>query len=237
MSLALATASLPQYETILPDSGKRVEYRPFLVKEEKILFMAAETKNQQTIYKAIRDVILACTNDEIDVMELSIPDTEHLFVQMRIHSVGDEVKPMVKCQNEGCGTPNEVVIRLSEVKTIKDANISKEIELAKNMKVLMKYPSTMDAMSVPEDISDIDRSLTMIARCIEKVYIKDEIFDTRESQLIEVIGFIETLTQLQFKKLLEFMDTMPKMKYPVEFKCKKCGKENNLSIEGMASFF
>lgn len=237
MSLISAIASLPQYETVLPESGIRVEYRPFLVKEEKVLFMASETKNQQAIYKAIRDVILACTNEKIDIMDLSIPDTEHLFLQLRIHSVGDEVKPMIKCSSEECQTPNEITVKLSEVKTTSDMKTPKEVELSKHVKVLMKYPSTIDAMSIPDDVSDVDKALTMVAKCIDKVYIKDEIFDTKESQLIEVIGFIETLTQVQFKKLFSFIEGMPKMRYPIHFKCKKCGKETNLSLEGMASFF
>lgn len=237
MSLALATASLPQYETILPESGRRVEYRPFLVKEEKILFMASETKNQQAIYKAIRDVVLSCTNEKIDIMELSIPDTEHLFLQLRIHSVGDEVKPLIKCSDQECQTPNEVTIKLSDIKTNTQQKASKEIEVNKRVKVLMKYPSTIDAMSIPDNVSDVDKALTMVAKCIDKVYIDDEIFDTRESQLIEVIGFIETLTQMQFKKLFSFIEGMPKMRYPIQFNCKKCGKENNLVLEGMSSFF
>lgn len=237
MSLALATASLPQYETVLPESGSRVEYRPFLVKEEKILFMASETKNQQAIYKAIREVILACTSGKVDIMDLSIPDTEHLFLQLRIHSVGDEVKPLLKCSNEECQSPNEISIKLSDVKTNAEIKVPKEIELSKHVKVLMKYPSTMDAMSIPENVSDVDKALTMVAKCIDRVYIQDEIFDTKESQLIEVIGFIETLTQVQFKKLFTFIEGMPKMRYPVEFTCKKCGKENNIVLEGMSSFF
>jgi hypothetical protein len=117
LSLAAAATALPQYEAILPESGNRVEYRPFLVKEEKILYMAAETKNQQTIYNAVRDVILSCTDNKVDVMELSIPDTEYLFLQLRIHSVGDEVKPMIKCSKQECQTPNEVHIKLSEIKS------------------------------------------------------------------------------------------------------------------------
>jgi hypothetical protein len=239
LSLAAAATALPQYEAILPESGIRVEYRPFLVKEEKILYMAAETKNQQTIYNAVRDVILSCTDNKIDVMELSIPDTEYLFLQLRIHSVGDEVKPMIKCMNEGCGTPNEVLIKLSDIKSTSssDKKPSKEIELSKNLKVVMKYPSTIDAMSLPENISDMDKALTMVAKCIQKVYIKDEIFDTKEMPLIDIIDFIETLTQAQFKNLFTFIDTMPKMQYPVRFKCRKCGHENDLKLEGMASFF
>lgn len=237
MSLTLATASLPQYETILPESQRRVEYRPFLIKEEKVLFMASETKNEDTIYKAIREVILACTGERVDIADLSIPDTEHLFLQLRASSVGETVKPNLICKK--CSTPNEVEININEIKCeVPDGKPQeKQIELSKKMRVLMKYPSTKDMMFIPKDTQEIDKAFIVISKCIDRVYVGEDIYDAKEIGSAEILEFLNNLTQTQFMKLFNFIDKMPRMKKQIEYKCRKCGEENSLVLEGVSSFF
>lgn len=235
MSLSALISTLPKFQITLPISGTKVEYRPFIVKEEKILLMAAETKDERTMISAVKDVVLSCTSGKVNIMDLPTSDMEYLFLQLRSSSVGETVTPMIKC--EGCKTPNEVSINLKEIKPTFHENHEKKIHLAQDIYILMKHPTISDLEKIGNEGSDVDRALRMIVKCIDKVINGDTVYNTSEMDMNEVKEFVENLTQSQFNKLIQFVETMPSMQTRVKFDCRKCNQTNDLVLKGMANFF
>lgn len=234
MTLAGIIASVPKHQTTLPISGKKIEYRPFIVKEEKILLMASESKDEKTINTAIREVISACTNGTVDVFKLPLLDMEYLFLQLRSHSVGETAKPNIKCS--GCEVPTEVEINLREIQPIIDPNHKKIIPIVGDISVVMRYPTVDDIKDI-DTPNDIEKALNLLVKSIDKVYHGEKIYNASEMDPKEVKAFIEEMTQDQFKKLFSFVETMPKLEKNVHFKCKHCGLENNATLRGIVSFF
>lgn len=234
MSLLSAVASLPKYETVLPDSGLKVQYRPFIMKEEKILLMAAETKNEKTIYNSLREVILACTSNTLDIMTISAVDLEYLFLQLRINSVGNRVNPSIKC--EFCDDPNEVEISLSDIKVSRPAEQNSIVKLSPEITVHMKNISIKNMMAVRAE-NEMEKAFETIALCIDKVYIKDNLYDSKDYTTKEMVEFVEGLMQSQMILLFKFIENVPKMEAEVDFKCKKCSQDNHMILRGITSFF
>jgi transcription elongation factor Elf1 len=234
MSLAGLIASTPKSHITLPISGKKVEYRPFIVKEEKILLMAAESKDEKTINSAIREVISACTNGTVDVFKLPLTDMEYLFLQLRSQSVGETAKPSIKCSK--CELPTEVEINLKEIQPTNDPNHKKIIPIVGDISVVMRYP-TVDDLKEIEDQPDIEKAFIILIKSIDKVYQGEKIFNASEMDPNEVRSFIEEMTQEQFKKLFAFIETMPKLEKKVNFKCKHCNHENDIVLIGITRFF
>lgn len=234
MSLSGILASVPKHQVTLPLSGKKVEFRPFVVKEEKVLLMAAETKNEKTINSAVRDVVLACTNNTVDVMKLPTVDMEYLFLQLRSYSVGETVKPQFKCKK--CSMPTEIEINLKDLKPLTTKNHSKTIRLVGDISIEMKYPTLADVSDMNED-SDIEKTMSVLAKCINKVYHGETVYSTSEMKEQEVVDFLNEMTQDQFKKLLNFIETMPKFETNISFKCRHCEEQNDSVVKGMANFF
>lgn len=233
MSLSNVLASLPKHEVTLPASGMRVEYRPFLVKEEKILLMAAETKDENTINNAVRDVVLACTGGKVDTKILPIVDMEYMFLQLRSRSIGETTKPGLKCGK--CEKVNEVTINLAEVKPITNKEHKNLIPLIGNISVQMRYP-TIDNIDQMPDTSDIEKTFVLLTKCIDRVFVGDTVYVSDEVGSEEVMNFVDQLTQEQFSKLVEFFNTMPRIEKEVSFKC-SCGHENKMTLKGISSFF
>lgn len=234
MSLSSLVSTLPKYQITLPLTKTKIEYRPFLVKEEKILLMAAETKNEKAMLSAVKEIVSECTFGKIDISKLPIVDMEYLFLQLRSDSVGETATPIIKCAN--CQVPNEVSINLKEIKPYIDESNDKKIHLIEKIYVFMKQPSMSDLDSIKGE-NDMERALYMIVKCIEKVVNGETIYNASEMDPEEVRDFIENLTQSQFNKLLKFVEKMPTMQKDVHFKCKKCGHENNMVLKGLSSFF
>lgn len=234
MSLSGILASVPKHQTTLPLSGKKVEYRPFIVKEEKILLMAAETKNEKSIYSAIREVVLSCTGGKVDVTKIPLLDMEYLFLQLRSQSVGETTKPMVKC--EKCGGGNECEVNLKELVPQSSPNHRKVIPLVADISIVMRYPTLEDINSIEEG-SDVDRTFSLLTKCIDKINQGETVYNCSEMQESEVRGFIDEMTQDQFRKLLDFIETMPKIEKSVQFTCTHCKHPNEHLLKGIASFF
>lgn len=234
MSLSGILASTPKHKTVLPVTGKKVEYRPFVVKEEKILLMAAESKDESTMTNAVREVISACTNNEVDVMKLPTVDMEYLFLQLRSHSVGETVKPNIKCSK--CELPTEIEINLKEIKPTKSAEHSKTIRLISDISVQMKYPTMQDIDNLQGE-TDMDKTINLLCCCIEKVFQGETVYNASEMSLADVRSFVDEMTQDQFKKVFSFLESMPKLEYPVKFTCKHCKHENETVLKGISSFF
>jgi hypothetical protein len=235
MSLSGIIASVPKHQVVLPVSGKKVDYRPFVVKEEKILLMASETKDEKTITSAVREVVSACTLGTVDVFKLPIVDMEYLFLQLRSHSVGETVKPNIKCSK--CEIPNECEVSIKEIQPINDPNHKKVIPLIGDISVVMRYPTVDDMRAIDDNITDVEKALVLLTKSIDKVYQGETVYNASEMDEKEVKDFIEQMTQDQFKRIFNFIETMPRLEKHIKFKCKSCGQDNDIVLKGLTSFF
>lgn len=235
MSLSSLINTLPKYQVTLPVSGMKVEYRPFIVKEEKLLLMAAESKDEKMMSSAVKQIVQSCTEGKVDISRLPTTDVEYLFLQLRSDSIGETVKPNVKCSK--CEVGNEIEVNLKQIKVATNPSHNKKIHLAGDIYVMMKHPVMHDMEKVETKDTEIDRAFMLIAKCIDKVISGETIYNAAEMDENEVREFIENLTQSQFKKLLDFIDTMPSMQSEITFKCKKCGHDNSAVLKGLSSFF
>ena len=239
--MALPKLTVPEYEAILPSTEKVIKYRPFLVKEEKVLLTALEAEDDDIMADAIRQIVNNCVLEELDVFKLPTFDIEFLFLRLRAKSVGEKVtlglRPWGCPNNEGklCEKSTEVEINLEEVKVIKDENHSSKIMLNDEIGVKMKYPDIKNI-----NIIDADSAITgmnIVRNCVDMVFTKDETFERDSFSDEELDEFIDSLNSDQFKKIKEFFDTMPTLKYTKKYKCGTCGEEKETILQGLSSFF
>ena len=239
--MALPKLTVPEYEAILPSTEKVIKYRPFLVKEEKVLLTALEAEDDDIMADAIRQIVNNCVLEELDVFKLPTFDIEYLFLRLRAKSVGEKVtlglRPWGCPNNEGklCEKSTEVEINLEEVKVIKDENHSSKIMLNDEIGVKMKYPDIKNI-----NIIDADSAITgmnIVRNCVDMVFTKDETFERDSFTDEELEEFIDSLNSDQFKKIKEFFDTMPTLKYTTKYKCGTCGEEKETILQGLSSFF
>ena len=239
--MALPKLTVPEYEAILPSTEKVIKYRPFLVKEEKILLTALEAEDDAIMADAIRQIVNNCVQGELDVVKLPTFDIEYLFLRLRAKSVGEKVtlgmRPWGCPNNEGklCEKSTQVEINLEEVKVIKDKKHSSKIMLDDKVGVKMKYP---DIKAI--NIIDADSAITgmnIIRKCVEMVFTQDETFERDSFSDEELDEFIDSLNSDQFKMIKEFFDTMPTLKHTVKYKCDTCGEEKETLLQGLNSFF
>lgn len=228
-----------KYSTKIPSTGETVKYRPYLVKEEKVLMIALEQGDEQGSLEAIADTLEACIQEPINVRSLPIFDIEYLFTQIRSKSVGETSDIQTNCRK--CGTPNEIKVDISKVniKVPKSAN-AKLIKLNSDYTLEMKYPSLKDIVpnfNKYKEASETDQAFEMIAACIDAVQTKDERISLADETREEVNAFIESFSTEQFMKVRDFIEKMPRLKHDVEFKCGNCEHDNKITLEGTADFF
>lgn len=241
--MALPRLNAPTYEMTVPSTGERISYRPYLVKEEKILMLAMESNDTNQMVKAIKQVIHACTEGALDVEKMTMFDLEYAFVQLRSKSVGESTKIGVKC--ESCETKNDVDVDLTDVSVDmnRDEN-SSIISLTDSVGVRMRYPSVntvMRAQSQSEKqgstASEVENVFDLIVACIDSIFSEDQIFDASEQSKQELHEFIESLNTEQFSKMRDFIESMPSASIGVNFKCVSCGAQNEFDVKGVANFF
>lgn len=245
--MALPKIDLPIYETKLISNGKTVKYRPFTVKEEKLFLMAKESEELEATFNSIKQVLNNCVVSDLDVEQLPVFDIEHLFLKIRSVSVGEIVKLQYTCNNtlpleEGqeepkrCGNVVEIDFDISSVaveNTIKDT----KIEITENMGVVMKYPTFDILRKIGDDDNVTDAIMDMTINCIEYIYDDESVYYTTEYSKEELIDFIESLQTKDLEKIRDFFTMMPKLKKNVNFKCDKCGYEEEIEVEGLQNFF
>ena len=227
----------PKYNIDIPSTGNMVRYRPFLVKEEKVLLLAMESKEEDQILSAILDTIEACIQDEIDVARLTTFDIEYLFTKIRSKSVGETSNVIVKCHV--CEADNEVVIPIDEIGVHRDKEVSNIIDIQDGLQLEMKYPSYA-ALRTDADVKSKDIGIqlfAMIRHCMKALLTEEERIDLATEDTKEVDDFIESMNTEQFNKVREFVENIPVMSHDVIFECSSCGKENNQTLRGMESFF
>lgn len=232
--MALPQIAVPEYQVELPSTGEQILFRPFLVKEEKVLLIALESEDAQQITKAVKKILEACiiAPENIDVSQLPSFDIEYLFLQLRGKSISDVITVNLKHVEGECEKTTEVDIPVDTIQIEFDKNHKQKIELTDKLGVVMKYPSMSSTSSVKAN--DVDNTIRTISSCINYVYDEDTVYDQFTAK--EAVSFIESLSQMQLEKIIEFFQTMPKLKYTVKWKC-GCGDELTVALEGLQSFF
>lgn len=224
--------SEPKYELIIPSLNKKVKFRPFLVKEEKVLMIAMESGNQKDALSAILDTISVCIQDEIDLNALTTFDVEYLFLQLRSKSVGETAKLSLKC--EKCETANPVSVKLDDL-NINMPDVESKIQLDANISVELQWPP-FKGLTELDTNNSTESAFGMMANCIKTIYTQDERISTSEVSTEELKEFLESMNAEQFGKLRDYIDQIPKLKHDVSFSCKNCATSNNITLEGVESF-
>ena len=236
--MALPKLTTPTYELEVPSTDEKIKYRPFLVREEKILLIALESGESKDIITAIKDIVTECTYGKIDLGKMPMFDVEYVFLQIRSKSVGEVSTLKLLCPDDK-ETYVNVDIDLSEIMVQVDEGHNPKIELTDEMGMIMRYPS-IDTLNAT-GISSINASnmLDVIGTCILQIYDKkgEEVFETKDQTKKEVSEFVESLNTKQFKEVQKFFDTMPKLKHTVELENPKTGVKSEIVLQGLNDFF
>lgn len=235
--MALPKMVVPKFFTTIPSTKEKVAFRPFLVKEEKALLLALESTDENSMVDAIKETISACVETKTNIEKLPFFDLEYLFLQIRAKSVGEEAKFQyrhaggVNREGKPCEAVTDVVVKLDEVKTEEDPKHTNKIMLTDTVGVIMRYPTIETMKELVTKRNDFE----VVSRCIESVFDENDMYEPENTQ--DAIQFMESLNSSQFAKIVEFFETMPKMKHTVTYNCKGCGQEDTVTFEGIADFF
>ena len=238
--MPLPTIVTPTYELELPSTEKKVKYRPFLVKEEKLLVLSLETEDTKQITNAIRTVLKSCVQTRgVKIDSLPTFDIEYLFLNIRGKSVGEVIEVNLLAPDDG-ETSVPVEINVEDIKVQKSEDHTNKIQLDEKLVMEMKYPSLDEFVKNNFDFDEnvgIDKSFELICSCIGKIYNEEEVWSSSDVTKKELISFLESMNSAQFKKIEKFFETMPKLSHSVTFTKPNTEKENTVVLEGLASFF
>jgi len=238
--MPLPRIATPTYELELPSTGQTIQYRPFLVKEEKVLVIALESEDTKQITTAIKSVIKNCIQTRgVKVESLPTFDIEYLFLNIRGKSVGEEIEVNLVCPDDE-ETPVSVMINLDDIKVQKNDDHTNQIKVDKSIMMEMKYPSLEQFIKNNFDFAEksaMDQSFDLIASCIDKIYTEDDIWMSDDCTKKEVNDFLESMNSSQFKDIEKFFETMPKLSHTVKVKNPNTKVESEIVLEGLSSFF
>ena len=235
--MALPKIAKITHELVVPSTGKKIKYRPFLVREEKVLILAQESGNQAEMARAIKDVISACVQTRgFKVEDLATFDIEYIFLNIRGNSVGGDVEVMVTCSDDNV-TRVPVTIYLDDIAVLIDEEHTKTISLDDTYSVKMKYPTMEMVMDAEGDDVTVEKSLELIAGCIDQIYTEEESWAASDSTLKELVAWVEDLDPKQFQSLEKFFETMPKLSHSIDVVNPETGVTNTIVLEGLGSFF
>ena len=247
--MGLPTIAVPQYTLSIPSTKKEIKYRPFLVKEEKILLIALESENQEQIIDATKTTLQNCIFGDINVSDLSTFDIEYIFLQLRGKAKGEDIELKFECPD--CKGEIVNTINIDHIKIIKQDEHDTNIKITDDLGVVMKYPNMSLQVKIDnmKDISDIDKIFKTVLLCIDYIYDAEKTYSTKDHTAAEMEEFLESLTDDQFQKISKFFETMPKLKHEVKLECKnkvkgegkkkdkECGYKEDMTLEGLQSFF
>ena len=236
--MALPKLNTPTYELEVPSTDEKIKYRPFLVKEEKILMIAMESKDNGQIVNAVKDIVSACTFNKLDIANLPMVDVEYIFLNIRAKSVGEVSKLKLLCPDDK-KTYADVEVDLSKVEVQVDGEHTNKIELTDSMGMIMTYP-TIDSFQ-EGGIQTISASnmLEVVGSCILQIYEDngEKVFQAKDQTKKELTEFIESMNTSQFKQVQKFFDTMPKLKHTIKVKNPKTKKSSEITLTGLNDFF
>ena len=231
--MALPKLNTPLYELELPSTGEKIKFRPFLVKEQKLLMMAQESDKEEEISEAVMNIIDSCTTG-IDARKLPIFDIEYVFLKLRTKSVGETANIKVKCPDDN-KTFVDVTIKLDEVAVHMTADHTNVVQLTDNIKMIMKYPLMNDMKGVDFD-DGISGTFSLISKCVHEIHDGDNIHNRIDMTDIELNDFIDTMDTQQFEKIMDFFNTMPKLRHAITVVNPKTKKKGEVMLEGLDSF-
>ena len=236
--MALPKLEVPIYELTVPSTDEKIKYRPFLIKEEKILLIAMESGANEDVIQAVKQIVSECTFNTLKLGNMPMFDVEYIFLQIRSKSVGEVSKLKILCKDDG-ETYANVEVDLTEIEVQVNDDHTNKIELTDEMGVIMRYP-TIDSFSTA-GISDItaDNMLDVIVACIDKIYDKkgEEVYDSKDSSKKELMDFVEQMNTQQFQDVQKFFDSMPKLRHEITVVNPKTKVENKVALSGLNDFF
>lgn len=241
----LPKIDVPIYELSLLSSGKKIRFRPFLVKEQKLLLMATQSEDPKDTLNIVKQISKNCIIDSIDIETLPVFDLEYIFLNLRARSVNEVVNLQYKCNNkvknekneeEVCGSLEKFNINLLEIFPEKNSDHNKKIMLTDNLGIMMKYP-TFEMVANITGQNESEVLMELLINSIDYIFDKDKIYYAKDVTKDELIEFIENLQQKDLEKIQQFFETTPKIKRNLEFKCRKCGYEEDIIVEGLQNFF
>jgi len=243
----LPKINFPTYSVNLLSDGKQIEFRPFLVKEQKLLLIATEAEDVKTVTSTMRQIIKNCIiTSDIDIDKLPIFDLEYIFLNLRARSVGEVVNLQYKCNNKtknekgeevDCSGVEKFDINLLSVQPKKFDSHNKKIMLTEKLGLVLKYPTIEMIENVEQSENTSETIINMIIDCIDYIFDENQMYYAKDTSKQELVEFIESLQQKDLDKIKEFFDTSPKITHSLDFKCGKCGYEENITVEGVQNFF
>lgn len=227
--------SLPVFETTLPVSKKVVKFRPFVMKEEKILLMASESNNTQDITMAIEQAVHACSFGEVSCETYPLIDVQYLFLTIRGKSVSEEMEFNLLCGQCNASIPG--TLNVENVKVQTNERHTPNIMISDDTEVVMRYPKIKHLAILSKEEATLDDIYDVVAECIQEIKTPEEVFDARNAPLFEMREFVDNLTVAQFAKIKDFFDTMPVISHTINFTCPKCETANTIKLDEIANFF
>ena len=240
MPSQLPSLSVPSYELALPSTGKTIKYRPFLVREEKLLLLAMESEDPKEIESAVKDTLKSCiTSRGVKIDSLASFDLEYLFLKIRSVSAGEDIKMKVTCQDDGV-TQVSVDISIDDIQVQKPEGHTNKIMLQDDVGLIMKYPGIDQFIQITllnKDLTTTDELFTLIAKCVDQIFQGEEVWDSADLKLEQIVNFLDGMTQQQFEKVQQFFETMPVLKHDIEITNPNTGVTSTYTLEGLQSFF
>jgi hypothetical protein len=226
--------SSPKYELTIPSTGQSITYRPYLVKEEKVLMIAFESGDVKQAVRAIADTLEACITEDIQIATLATFDVEYIFTQVRAKSVGERATILLACSN--CQTKNEYEFDISSIEVNIDPNVSSVIELAEGVSVEMQYPQFIKVLNDIGDKTGVEDGFDTVVNSIKAILTEEERISVSDVSIEDINEFVESLTTEQFSRLLNFIKALPQIKHDAEYECKSCGTSNIQTLAGLRDF-
>lgn len=233
--MALPKLNAPTYDLELPSTGKKIQYRPFLVKEQKILMMAQDTKNETDIANAMGKLVSSCTFGDVDTKTSPMFDIEYVFLKVRSKSVGSSVDLMVTCPDDD-ETKAKCTVDLDDVEVNMLEDHTNEIQINDMVKIVFRYPVLDDMKNLKDNATDVQRVFHILGKCIQEIHFGDEVYQRSDMTVKEIDEFIDQLTSEQFERLVEFFNSMPKLRHVVKITNPKTKVESEVVLEGLESF-
>jgi len=234
--MALPKLATAKYELTLPSTGQKVEFRPFLVKEEKMLMLAQQEGSQQSLIRAVQDLIDACTFGKLDSKKLPTFDIEYVFLQIRCKSIGETATVTVICPDDD-ETKVKVDVNLSEVQCVKDKDHTNDIKISDDVGIIFDYPEISKVVKITSGKNDAVATFDVIKTCVNQIYDATNVYTKNDMEEKELDDFIESMSHEQFMKVQSFFETMPKVKHKITVKNPKTEVESDLTLEGLQDFF
>ena len=225
----------PTYRLTLPSSREEIQYRPFLVKEQKLLMMAQESEDDNQVVDTVSQIVSACTFDKIDVNTSPMFDIEYIFLQIRGKSVGEKIDLMLTCPDDE-KTSVPVQVDINDISVLMSEEHNNEIDITDDIKMVFRYPLLKDVKGIPSNTKEIDLIFYLLNSCIESIHHGEEIYNRVDVSDKEVTEFIDSLTGEQFERITDFFQTMPKLRHVIPVKNPKTEVESEVVVEGLASF-